>query len=109
MSLSEKKTESLITRVPANPWKPTSESMETNQETPPPPRSPPMIIQAAGQKGAQIEEFRYLGGLVTDDGDFEGEINCRSRAAWFGVQKFAHELFQRPNVPWKLEVRLLKA
>ena len=46
----------------------------------PPP--PPLVIEAAGQKYAQTDQFRYLGGLVNEDGELTQEINHRSRAAW---------------------------
>ena len=69
----------------------------------PPP--PPLVIEAAGQKYAQTAQFRYLGGLVNED----GEIKHRSRAAWACIKRFSRELFDRPRAPWKLKVRLLRA
>ena len=38
---------------------------------------PPLVIEAAGQKYAQTAQFRYLGGLVNEDGELAQEINHR--------------------------------
>ena len=73
----------------------------------PPP--PPLVIEAAGQKYAQTAQFRYLGGLVDEDGELTQEINHRSRAAWACIRRFSRELFNRPRAPWRLKVRLLRA
>ena len=70
---------------------------------------PPLVIEAAGQKYAQTTQFRYLGGLVNEDGELTQEINHRSRAAWACIRRFSRELFDRPRAPWRLKVRLLRA
>ena len=67
------------------------------------------ILIAAGQKYAQTTQFRYLGGLVNEDGELTQEINHRSRAAWACIRRFSRELFDRPRAPWRLKVRLLRA
>ena len=72
LTVSEKKTETLLMRVP--------EKQPKKGGSPP----PPLFIEAAGQKYAQTNQFRYLGGLVNEDGD-------------------------RPRAPWRLKVRLLRA
>ena len=95
---SEKKTETLLMRAPEK---------QPKKGGPPPP--PPLVIEAAGQKYAQTAQFRYLGGLVNEDGELTQEINHRSRAAWACNRRFSRELFDRPRAPWRLKVRLLRA
>jgi hypothetical protein len=97
LTVSEKKTETLLMRAP--------EKQPTKGRTPP----PPLVIEAAGQKYAQTAQFRYLGGLVNEDGELTQEINHRSRAAWACIRRFSRELFDRPRAPWRLKVRLLRA
>ena len=70
---------------------------------------PSLVIKAAGQKYAQTAQFRYLGGLVNEDGEHTQEINHRTRAAWACIRRFSRELFDRPRAPWRLKVRLLRA
>ena len=55
LKVSERKTETLMMRV-------------KEKQLPLLP-SPPLIIKAAGQRYAQTTEFRYLGGLVNEQGD----------------------------------------
>ena len=55
LTVSEKKTETLLMRV-------------KDDQSPPRPL-PPLVIQAAGQRYAQTTEFRHLGGLVNEHGD----------------------------------------
>ena len=100
LMVSEKKTETLLMRAPAK--------LPLKGEPPAPP-PPPLVIKAAGQTYKQTRQFRYLGGLVTEDGELTQEINNRSRAAWACIRRFSRELFDRPTAPWELKVRLLKA
>ena len=97
LTVSEKKTETLLMRAP--------EKQPKKGGSPP----PPLVIEAAGQKYAQTTQFRYLGGLVNEDGELTQEINHRSRAAWACIRRFSRELFDRPRAPWRLKVRLLSA
>ena len=97
LTVSENKTETLLMRTP--------EEQPKKGGSPP----PPLDIQAAGQKYAQTAQFRYLGGLVKEDGELTEEINHRSRAAWACNSRFSRELFDRPRAPWRLVVRLLRA
>ena len=62
-----------------------------------------------GQRYAQTTEFRYLGGLVNEQGDLTREINHRSKAAWACIKRYATELFDRPGAPFRLKARLLQA
>ena len=96
LTVSEKKTETLLTRAP--------EKQPKKGGSPP----PPLVIEAAGQKYAQTAQFRYLG-FVNEDGKLTQEINHRSKAAWAGIRRFSRELFDRPRAPWRLKVRLLRA
>ena len=97
LTVSEKKTETLLMRAP--------EKQPKKGGSPP----PPLVIEAAGQKYAQTTQFRYLGGLVNEDGELTQEINHRSRAAWACIRRFSRELFDRPKAPWRLKVGLLRA
>ena len=97
LTVSEKKTETLLMRTP--------EKQPKKGGSPP----PPLVIEAAGQKYAQTTQFRYLGGLVNEDGELTQEINHRSRAAWACIRRFSRELFDRSRAPWRLKVRLLRA
>ncbi|CAM9955242.1 unnamed protein product [Sphacelaria rigidula] len=80
LTVSEKKTETLLMRVPAK---------RPEKGEPPAPPPPPLVIEAAGQTHAQTTQFRYLGGLVTEDGELTQEINNRSRAAWACIRRFS--------------------
>ena len=97
LTVSEKKTETLLMRAP--------EKQPKKGGSPP----PPLVIEAAGQKYTQTAQFRYLGGLVNEHGELTQEINRRSRAAWACTKRFSWELFDRPRAPWRLKVRLLRA
>ncbi|CAB1096389.1 unnamed protein product [Ectocarpus sp. CCAP 1310/34] len=98
LTVSEKKTETLLMRAKDKPT-------TTSQPAPP----PPLTIEAAGQKYAQTTEFRYLGGLVNEHGDLTREINYRSRGAWACLRRYGRELFDRPQAPFRLKIRLLQA
>ena len=74
--VSEKKTETILMQAP--------EKQPKKGGSPP----PPLVIEAAGQKYAQTTQFRYLGGLVNEDGELTQEINHRSRAAWACIRRF---------------------
>ena len=97
LTASEKKTETLSMRAP---------EMQPKKGGSPP---PPLVIEAAGQKYVQTAQFRYLGGLVNENGELTQDINHRSRAAWACTRRFSRELFDRPRAPWRLKVRLLRA
>ena len=97
LTVPDKKTETLLMRAP--------EKQPKKGGSPP----PPLVIEAAGQKYAQIAQFRYLDGLVKEDGELTQEINHRSRAAWACIRRSSRELFDRPRAPWRLKVRLLRA
>ncbi|CAB1119777.1 unnamed protein product [Ectocarpus sp. CCAP 1310/34] len=98
LTVSEKKTETLLMSAKDKP---------TTTSRPPPP--PPLTIEAAGQKYAQTTDFRYLGGLVNEHGDLTREINYRSRGAWACLRRYGRELFDRPQAPFRLKIRLLQA
>ena len=84
--------------------------MRVKEKQPPPLLPPPpLIIEAAGQRYAQTTEFRYLIGLVNEQGDLTRKINHRSKAAWACFKRHKTELFDRPGAPFRLKARLLKA
>ena len=93
LTVSERKTETLLMQV------------KGKQPTP----QPPLTIEAVGQRYAQTAEFRYLGGLVNEQGSLTREINHRSKAAWACFKRYATELFDRPGAPFCLKTRLLQA
>ena len=95
LTVSERKTETLVMRV--------------KEKQPPLLPPPPLIIEAAGQRYAQTAEFRYLGGLVNEQGDLTREINHRSKTAWACFKRYKTELFDRPGAPFRLKARLLQA
>ena len=97
LTVSEKKTEAVLMRAPEKQAKKGGS----------PPR--PLVIEAAGQKYAQTAQFRYMGGLVNEDGELAQKTNHRSRAAWACTRRLSWELFDRPRAPWRLKVRLLRA
>ena len=97
LTVSEKKTETLLMRAP--------EKWPKKGGSPP----SPLVIETAGEKYAQTAQFRYLSGLVNEDGELTQEINHRSRTAWACVRRFSRELFDRPRAPWRLKFRLLRA
>ena len=96
LTASEKKTETLLMQVKDN-------------QPPPRPSPPPLVIQAAGQRYAQTTEFRYLGGLVNEHGDLTRDIDYRSEIAWVCFKIYARELFDRPGAPSRPKTRLLQA
>ena len=100
LTVSEKKAESLLTRVPDKAQQP--------GETPTPPL-PALEIVSAGQKYHQVHQFIYLGGLITEDDDITRDTNRRTKIARGCFEKFSTELFDRPSAPLRLKARLLKA
>ena len=100
LAVSEKKTETLLTRAPKKAQQP--------GETPTPPL-PALEIAAAGQKYHQVHQFVYLGDLITEDADIMRDINRRTKLAWGCFRKCSTELFDRPSAPLRLKARLLKA
>eukprot|EP00903_Cladosiphon_okamuranus_P015600 g14405.t1 len=95
LTVSERKTETLVMRV--------------KEKQPPLMPPPPLIIEAAGQRYAQTTEFRYVGGLVNEQGDLTREIHHKSKAASACLKRYKTELFDRPGALFDLKARLLKA
>ena len=65
-------------------------------------------IIAAGQVYKQTIQFVYLGGAITADRDLTIEITRRLQRAWVCFQRYKMEIYDRPGVPLRLKVRLLK-
>lgn len=100
LTVSEKKMETLVMKLPIK---------RAKEGEPQPPPPPPLAVEAAGQRYSQTTEFRYLGGLINEDGELKRQINHRGRAAWGCVRRYGPELFDRPGAPQRLKVRLLQA
>ena len=67
-------------------------------------------VEAAGQVYKQTHDFVYLGGNVNYDADPSFEVGRRIRNAWCSFRKYSpHELYDRPNAPVELKIRMLKA
>ena len=86
LTMSERKAEILVMRL-------------KKEKQPPLLPPPPLIIEAAGQRYAQTTEFRYLGGLVIEQGDLTREINHKSKTTWACFKRYKTELFDRPGSP----------
>ena len=100
LTISEKKTETLLMRAPEKAQQPGETST---------PHLLALEIAGAGQKYHQLHEFVYLGGLITEDADITRYINRRTKIAWGCFRKFSTEMFDRPSAPLRLKARLLKA
>ena len=70
---------------------------------------PTLEIAAAGHKYHQVQQFVYLGGLISEHADITRDINLRTKTAWGCFRKFSTDLFNRPNAPLRLKAWLLKA
>ena len=100
LSVSEKKTETLLMRAP--------EKAQQPGEIPTSPL-PALEIAAAGQKYHHVHQFVYLGGLITEDADITRDINRCTKLAWGCFRKFSTELFDKPSAPLRRKARLRKA
>ena len=100
LTVSEKKTETLLMRAPEKAQQPGGTST---------PILPALEITAAGQKYHQVHQLVYLGGLITENADITRDINRRTKMAWGCFRKFSTELFDSLSAPLRLDTRLLKA
>ena len=66
-------------------------------------------INAAGRVYKQTIEFVYLCGAITAGRDLSIQIARRFRRAWAYFQRYKMEIYYRPGVLLRLNVRLLKA
>ena len=66
-------------------------------------------VEAARQMYSQTNEFEYLGGNVNHNANLSIEANRRIRNAWCSFRKNNLELYDRPSVPLKLIMRMLRA
>ena len=57
----------------------------------------------------QTNEFVYLGGNVIHNADLSIEVDRRIRNAWCSFSKYTLELYDRPNAPLELKIRMLRA
>ena len=67
-------------------------------------------VEKAGQVYNQTKEFVYLGGTSTTDSAYLSiEVNQRIRNEWRSFRKHTLELYDRPNAPLELKIRMLRA
>ena len=71
--------------------------------------APPLVIEAAGQRHRQTNQFLYLGGVIHESADLSFEIERRILLMWACFKRFGPELYDRTTAPLSLEVRTLKA
>ena len=84
--------------------------------------SPPLVIEAAGQRYKQTAQLLYLGGIVHEIADLSLEIDRRIRLVRIRLiidrrirlmraclKRFGPELYNRTTTPLSLKVRTLKA
>ena len=67
-----------------------------------------MHVEAAGRRYRQTQSFTYLGGVITECPDVPTEIARRSSACWMRIRRYQQELYDRPNVPLDLKIRMVK-
>lgn len=66
-------------------------------------------IRAAGHTDAQTSQFVCRGGSIAETPHLTAEVHRRCRLAWWCFQRYKQELYDRPDVPLMLKVRMLKA
>ena len=66
-------------------------------------------VEAAGQVYKQMNEFVYLGGNVNHNADLSIEVDRRIHNAWCSFRKYTLELYDQPNAPLELKIRMLRA
>ena len=73
--------------------------------------APPLVIEAAGQRYRQTNQFLYLGGAIHESADLSFEIERRIRLVWACFKRVGPELYKydRTTAPLSLKVRMLKA
>ena len=92
LTVSEKKTETMLLRTPR----------QTSL-------APPLVIEAAGQRYTQTNQFLYLGGVIHESTDLWFEIKRRIRLIWTCFKRFGPVLYDRTTAPLSLKVRTVKA
>ena len=65
-------------------------------------------VEAAGQVYNQMHEFVYLGGNVNHNADLSIEVDRRIHNAWCSFRKYTLELYDQPNAPLELKIRMLE-
>ena len=63
-------------------------------------------VEVAGGMYNQTNEFVYLGGNVIQNADLSIEVDRRVRNAWYSFRKYTLELYDRPNAPLELKIRM---
>ena len=68
-----------------------------------------MHVEADGQRYREIQPFTFLREVITECLDVSTEITRRSSACWMCIRRYQQELYDRPNVPLDLKIRMVKA
>ena len=92
LTVSERKTETMSLRTPGQMF-----------------LAPPLVIEAAGQRYRQTNQFLYHGGDIHESADLSFEIERRIRLMWACFKRFGPELYDRMTAPLSLKVRMLMA
>ena len=66
-------------------------------------------VEVVGQVYNRMNEFVYLGGNDNHNADLSIEIDRRIRNAWCSFLKYTLQLYDRPNAPLELKIRMLRA
>ena len=66
-------------------------------------------VEVADQVSNEMNEFVYLGRNVNCNADLSIEVNRRIRNALCSFRRYILELYDRPNVPPALNIRMLRA
>ena len=54
----------------------------------------------------QTQSFTNLGGVIAECPDVSTEIARRSSACWMRIRRYQQELYDRPNVPLDVKIRM---
>ena len=68
-----------------------------------------MQVDAAGKSYKQTDSLVYLGGSVAETSDARPRITRKKRAAWTSTKQYKEELYDLPNLPLSLTMRVVKA
>ena len=66
-------------------------------------------VEEADQMYNKTNECVYLGGNVNHNADLSIEADRCIRNAWCSFRKYTLELYDRPNAPLELKIRMLRA
>lgn len=91
-TMPERKTDTVLLRTPQKA-----------------PQIEPLVVETAGHRYKQTDQFTYPGGVVNENADLIPKIERRTRLARTCPKTYAQQPYNQPNAPFTLEVRTLKA